>query len=136
MDPSIDAEAKLTFEGRLRLLRESNQATEAVVAFVREEMAQIAGELGLSLDTDGAGMLVNHLVLALERARNGTPYVAPAEIVQLLAAELDGRPAIRHRARRLATRARQRLHADLPDSEVDFLAVHLAAILTAGQLDG
>ena len=132
----MDAEPVLSFDGRLRLLRDSHQASDSVVNFAREEILQIANELGLSLETEGAGMLVNHLVLALERARTGNSYVAPAEVVQLLAAELDKQAVPRDRARWLAARAHQQLQADLPDSEVAFLAIHLAAVLAAQQMEG
>lgn len=131
----MEAEPVLSFEGRLLLLRDSGQASDSVVNFAREEILQLASELGISLETEGAGMLVNHLVLALERARSGDSYIASAEVAQLLAAELDNQAALRDRARQLGARARQQLRAELPDGEIDFLAMHLAALMTAEQME-
>ena len=133
MDGSTDAPTELSIQARLKLLSESGQASEAVVAFARKEVTRMEQDLGVSLETEGGGMLVNHLVLALQRARNGTSYVAPDGVADLIASELRDRPDVRDRARVLAARAREELEAALPDTEVDFLAVHLAALAEADE---
>jgi hypothetical protein len=129
---ATDPLPELTFEARLQLLLESSQASPTVIEFARREMRRLGVELDLDLDGNGAGMLVNHLVLALERARTGSAYSPPAEVSDLISAELEGRPAERAAAGELASRARDQLGAELPGSEVDFLAIHLAALLSEG----
>ena len=93
----------------------------------RGELDRVAQGWGLALEEDSAGMLVSHLLLALERARAGE-VIWEWEGQEDTADELAERPWALEEARRIVENARVELGADLPDGEVRFLALHLAAI--------
>ena len=131
MDGHHDADFALSFDRRLALLRDSGQASRDVIDFVHREMTALAGELGISLESDGAGMLGNHLVLALQRAVSGEPYDGGAQLQGLLESELEAHPQARHCADQVADHARTTLNADLPQGERNYVAIHLAALLVA-----
>jgi hypothetical protein len=119
----------LNLESRLELLHDSGQASTDVVAFTRREMLRLGDELGVPVENDRAGMLVSHLALALQRATHGEPSTSPEGVTELIAAELDQRSRYRDQARVLAARALEELQAPLPDFEIDFIALHLAALV-------
>lgn len=75
-------------------------------------------------------MLTSHLMMALTRLVDGEP-IEQFLTDEQVAAELAYHPHAVSGAREVAARARERLGATLPDSEVNFLAMHLAVL--AGQ---
>lgn len=83
--------------------------------------------MGFVLEEESAGMLVSHLLLALERARAGEP-IEEWEGAEDVAEELAEAPGIVEEARRIVGRASSELGAELPETEVNFLALHLAVI--------
>jgi hypothetical protein len=119
----------LSTDDRLQLLGDSGQASSAVIEFTRRELVRFHDELGIPIANVRAGLMVNHIVLALERARAGEPFAAPAHLAELVDAELSARPHVRRSARGLAVRALQELDAAMPDAEVDMIALHLAALI-------
>ncbi|MEU7483577.1 PRD domain-containing protein [Streptomyces sp. NPDC042319] len=111
---------------RIQLFRESGQAPQQVTRFVEEELTALAAE-GHTVTEETAGMLTSHLVMALTRLLNGEPieqFLTDEEV----AAELAGHPDAVERARAVSFRAEKELGASLPDSEINFLAMHLAVL--------
>ncbi|MGI5471119.1 PRD domain-containing protein [Streptomyces sp. CA-132043] len=111
---------------RIQLFRESGQAPQQVTRFVEEELTALAAE-GHTVTEGTAGMLTSHLVMALTRLLNGEPieqFLTDEEV----AAELAGHPDAVERARAVSFRAEKELGATLPDSEINFLAMHLAVL--------
>ena len=114
-------------EKRLALFEESGQVSAEVVSFTRDELERVAEEWGLVLEEENAGMLVSHLLLALERARAGEA-IADWEGSEDAAEELAARPRAVEKAQRIVSNAQSTLGANLPEGEARFLALHLAAI--------
>ena len=112
---------------RMRLFQETGQVSSEVSSFVRSQLERVAQEWGLKLEEDTAGMLVSHLLLALERARAGEA-IKEWEGSEDAAEELAERPWAVDKARQVVRDARTDLGIDLPETEVNFLALHLAAI--------
>jgi transcriptional regulatory protein LevR len=119
----VDAE----LNRRMRLFQETGQVSSEVSSFVRSELERVAEEWDLKLEEDTAGMLVSHLLLALERARAGEA-IEEWEGSEDAAEELAERPWAVDKAREVVRDARTDLGAVLPETEVNFLALHLAAI--------
>ena len=123
-------------EMRLRLFEETGQVSPEVIRFARGELDSVALAWGLVLEEETAGMLVSHLLLALERARAGEA-IEEWEGAEDADDDLAGRPWAVERARRIVENARVAVGADLPEGEVRFLALHLAAIAeTQGVVPG
>ncbi len=112
---------------RMELFQETGQVSPEVASFVREELQRVAAEWNLKLEEESAGMLVSHLLLALERARRGEA-IQEWEGSEDTAEELAERPWAVDKAREIVGNALPKLDADLPDTEVRFLALHLAAL--------
>ncbi|MFD7922159.1 PRD domain-containing protein [Streptomyces sp. NPDC059740] len=113
---------------RLRLFKESGQARPAVVAFVEDELNGLSAA-GRTVTEETAGMLTSHLVMALTRLLDGEPIEPPLDEGQL-AQELADRPEAVEEARSIGRRAQEALGSGLPESEVSFLALHLAVLRT------
>ncbi|GEB53622.1 MULTISPECIES: PRD domain-containing protein [Streptomyces] len=111
---------------RIQLFREGGQVRPEVADFVTGELGALADE-GRPVTEESAGMLTSHLMMALTRLLNGE---AIEEFVtdEQVAAELAGHPQAVARARTTAERARAELGAALPESEINFLAMHLAVL--------
>ncbi|WP_326690256.1 PRD domain-containing protein [Streptomyces sp. NBC_01795] len=115
---------------RIQLFREGGQVRPEAVDFVAAELTALADE-GRPVTEKTAGMLTSHLMMALTRLLDGEPVEAFLTDEQV-AAELDGHPEAVARARRTAARASAELGADLPTSEINFLAMHLAVLARRG----
>lgn len=111
---------------RIQLFRDGGQVPPRVTEFVTDELAALAAE-GRAVTEKSAGMLTSHLMMALTRLVNGEPIAQfPAD--EQITAELAAHPEAVDRARAVAVRAQRELGAALPDSEVRFLGMHLAAL--------
>ncbi|MFI8994126.1 PRD domain-containing protein [Streptomyces sp. NPDC053542] len=111
---------------RLQLFRDSGQASPQVTRFVEEELTALAAE-GHPVTEDTAGLLTSHLVMALTRLLNGEPieqFLTDDDV----AVELADHPRAVERAHAISLRAKKELGAALPDSEINFLAMHLAVL--------
>ncbi len=113
---------------RLELFEQTGQAEAQVCRFVAAELATVTAR-GLTVTEDSAGTLTSHLVLALQRGRNGEP-VTQFPAADVISAELASHPDALQHAHELADRARTALAVTLPEQEVRFLALHLAALTT------
>ncbi|QXE34443.1 PRD domain-containing protein [Streptomyces sp. GMY02] len=112
---------------RIRLFHESGQVRPEVAAFVTDELDALATE-GHTVTEDTAALLTSHLMMALNRLLDGAPLEQfPTD--EQVAAELAGHPEAVARARAVSVRARRELGATLPDSEINFLGLHLAVLL-------
>jgi len=109
------------------MFEETGQVSPEVVRFARGELGRVAEGWGLALEEGSAGMLVSHLLLALERARAGEA-IGEWEGSEDAAEELAERPWALEEAQRIVDNARGALGTDLPEGEARFLALHLAAI--------
>ncbi|MFI0241231.1 PRD domain-containing protein [Streptomyces sp. NPDC016845] len=111
---------------RIRLFREGGQVGPDVAEFVTTELAALENE-GNTVTEESAGMLTSHLMMALTRLMDGAPIEQFLTDDQV-AAELADHPDAVARARLLAARARGALGRTLPESEINFLAMHLAVL--------
>ncbi|KOG66686.1 transcriptional antiterminator [Streptomyces griseoflavus] len=111
---------------RIRLFVESGQVRPEVAAFVRAELEALAAE-GCAVTEDSAGMLTSHLLMALTRLQDGEP-VEEFRADDVAAAELADHPRAVRRARAVSIRAERALGAPLPESEINFLAMHFAVL--------
>lgn len=111
---------------RIQLFREGGQIKPEVADFVAAELAALEAE-GRTVTEATAGMLTSHLMMALTRLLNGEAIEQFLTDDQV-AAELAGHPDAVSRARAVAERARRELGAALPESEVNFLGMHLAVL--------
>ncbi|MEV1024049.1 PRD domain-containing protein [Streptomyces sp. NPDC050264] len=111
---------------RIRLFREGGQVPPEVADFVIAELTALETE-GRTITEESAGMLTSHLMMALTRLLGGAPI---GEFVtdEQVAAELTDHPEAVERARRVSVRAHAELGASLPESEINFLALHLAVL--------
>lgn len=112
---------------RMKLFEETGQVSLEVSSFARGKLEHVADEWDLKLEEETAGMLVSHLLLALERARAGES-ISEWEGSEEAAEELADRPWAVEKAREVVRDARTDLGAELPETEINFLALHLAAI--------
>ncbi|MFD5113686.1 transcriptional antiterminator [Streptomyces sp. NPDC058220] len=111
---------------RIQLFRESGQVRPEVAAFVADELDALAAE-GRTVTEGTAGMLTSHLMMALNRLLDGEP-IEEFRTDEQVAAELAGHPEAVARARAVSVRAAKALGAPLPESEINFLGLHLAVL--------
>lgn len=111
---------------RIQLFREGGQIKPEVADFVTAELAALEAE-GRTVTEATAGMLTSHLMMALTRLLDGEAIEQFLTDDQV-AAELAGHPEAVTRARAVAERAQRELGAALPESEVNFLGMHLAVL--------
>ncbi|MGV9313922.1 transcriptional antiterminator [Streptomyces sp. NPDC003691] len=111
---------------RISLFRADARVGPGAVDFVTAELAALEAE-GHTVTEATAGMLTSHLVMAISRILAGTTP-EPAAGDDHLAAELADHSDAVARARAVALRARQELGVVFPDSEVNFLGLHLAVL--------
>lgn len=111
---------------RIQLFREGGQVKPEVADFVAAELAALEA-VGRTVTEASAGMLTSHLMMALTRLLDGEPIEQFLTDDQV-AAELAGHPHAVARARAISARAEQKLGAALPDSEINFLGMHLAVL--------
>ena len=111
---------------RIQLFRESGQVRPEVADFVAGELEALASE-GRTVTEETAGMLTSHLLMALTRLLDGEA-IEQFLTDEQVAAELAGHPDAVARARTVSVRAQRELGAPLPDSEINFLGMHLAVL--------
>ncbi|MCX4673962.1 PRD domain-containing protein [Streptomyces sp. NBC_01433] len=111
---------------RIQLFRDGGQVRPEVADFVTAELAALEAD-GRTVTEATAGMLTSHLMMALTRLLDGEPIEQFLTDDQV-AAELAGHPDAVARARAVSARARRELGAALPESEVNFLGMHLAVL--------
>ena len=118
---------------RIQLFRDGGQVRPEVADFVTAELDALAAE-GKDVTEDTAGMLTSHLMMALTRLVDGEP-IEEFRTDDQVSAELADHPEAVARAREVAARAAGRLGAALPESEVNFLGMHLAVLAQQSPAD-
>ncbi|MEU8122518.1 PRD domain-containing protein [Spirillospora sp. NPDC049024] len=111
---------------RLEIFERTGQVAPEICRFVRAEL-DVLDAAGSEITEESAGTLTSHLLLALQRARDGgalTEFTAD----ETVRAELAGHPDALEQAAALAERAESALDVVLPGQEVRFLALHLALL--------
>ena len=111
---------------RIQLFRAGGQVPPQVADFVVAELAALDAE-GARVTEETAGLLTSHLMTALTRLLDGEP-INEFPTDEQIAAELSGHPEAVERARAVAVRAQAVLGTALPESEVNFLGMHLAVL--------
>jgi hypothetical protein len=111
---------------RITLFRESGQVGPEVAAFVTDELDALAAE-GHTITEDTAGMFTSHLMMALTRLVDGEP-IEQFPTDDAVVAELADHPEAVERARAISARSARVLGATLPESEINFLSLHLAVL--------
>jgi len=112
---------------RIKLFRETGQVRADVADFVERELEGLA-RAGLPVSEETAGMLTSHLMMALNRLQNGEA-LEEASTDEHITAELADHPRAVGMAQQIAVRAGRALGAALlPDSEINYLAMHLAVL--------
>lgn len=111
---------------RIKLFRESGQVRPEIAAFVTAELDALGAE-GRTVTEETAGTLTSHLMMALTRLLDGEP-IAGFPTDSEITAELAGHPDAVARARAVSVRAASELGTPLPDSEINFLGLHLALL--------
>jgi transcriptional antiterminator len=113
------------FRDRLDLFEESGQITSLSRWLTENALARIAKEFDLELTEENASQFVTHFAMALSRLQRGD-FAEPSAVV---AEELAGRERERAVVRVIAGDIEQVLDRQVPDSEVDYLTIHLLALL-------
>jgi transcriptional regulatory protein LevR len=113
------------FRERLDMLEESGQMTALARWLTENALARIAEELQVRLGEDNAAQFVTHLAIALNRLQRGEA-VAPSALVTDEVAE---HPHVREVMRRVMDECEEVLDREVPDAEVDYMAVHLCALI-------
>ncbi len=115
----------MPFEERYRLLVESGQASEETIEATRFALKLVEERYGIVLTEESGGMLAAHLAITLRRLRDGEVL---SEVPEVIWAELQAYPDVLEFASSVVTRLEDLLDTSIPQSEVGFLAVHMARI--------
>jgi hypothetical protein len=114
---------------RLDFFESAGQVDPDLCTFVRAELDSLATD-GVTVTEDSAGMFATHVLLALQRVRAGEPVEVP-DAADLISAQLEGEDGAVARANEIASRASVHHNVQLPPHEVDFVALHVAALLAS-----
>jgi transcriptional regulatory protein LevR len=124
---AIDNQVKLVseaFEERFDMLEESGQITSLTRWLTENSLARIADELQLRLTEDNAAQFVTHLAIALNRLQRGEAVEPSATVSD----EIADYGREREVMRRVMDECQEVLDRAVPDAEVDYMTVHLAAL--------
>jgi hypothetical protein len=114
------------FRDRLDLLEESSQVTPLARWLTESSLARIGQTFELRLTEENAAQFVTHLAIALTRLQRGDP---PVELSAVVADELKSRAQEREMLRSIMTECEDVLDRRVPDVEIDYMTVHLCALL-------
>jgi hypothetical protein len=123
-------EISATFADRLDMLEESGQISPLARWLTEHSLARLAEHFGLTLTEDNAAQFVTHLAMALGRLQRGEPEVLASDVV---AEEVAQFPREREAMRAIMDESEGVLDRGVPDSEVDYMTVHLCALLLEGR---
>lgn len=122
-------ELSTEFRERFDLLEETGQVTPLARWLTEHALAEIAQELGVKLDEEKASQFVTHVGIALTRLQRGDGHVSASEVVTQA---ISDRTRERQVVRWVMDQCEQLLDRKVPDVEVDFMTVHLCALLEDG----
>jgi transcriptional regulatory protein LevR len=115
----------MPFEERYRLLVDSGQASEETIEATRLGLKLVEDHYGIVLTEETGAMLATHLAITLRRLRDGEELSEAPEVVW---EELQTYPDVLQFATFIAARLEELLGTSIPQSEVGFLALHLARV--------
>jgi transcriptional regulatory protein LevR len=119
-------ELSAEFRERFDLLEETGQVTPLARWLTEHALAEIAQNLGVKLDDEKASQFVTHVGIALTRLQRGDGHVSASEVVtQAIADRTHERQVVRW----VMDQCEQLLDRKVSDVEVDFMTVHLCALL-------
>lgn len=119
-------EISAEFRERFALLEEAGQVTPLARWLTEHALAEIAQDLGVKLDEENASQFVTHVGIALTRLQRGDGELTASEAVtQAVEDRLRERQVVRW----VMDQCEQVLDRKVPDVEVDFMTVHLCALL-------
>jgi transcriptional regulatory protein LevR len=119
-------EVSTEFRERLDMLEESGQVTSLVRWMTENAVARIAQEFGIRLTEDNASQFVTHMAMALARLQRGDTEAPPSAA---LADEIADRDRERDLMRRIMDECEEVLDREIPESELDYMTVHLCALV-------
>ncbi|NPV71056.1 MAG: PRD domain-containing protein [Firmicutes bacterium] len=119
----------MAVELRLRLLKESGQASHEVIAEVHDIVDQIESHYGVRVDDQESGMFVNHLALALERLRlgRGIDSIPPVVLEEARTFKEEW-----EFAQKIASRVEGRFKHPIPEAEIGYIALYLRMLHLPG----
>lgn len=123
MDSPSD-EMVTSLADRLRFLDDAGVITAIARRLTSETIDRLVERLG-GLDAEAGAPLVTHIAMALTRVERGEPE---PELPSVVEAEIMDRLEERAFAESLAARWSEVLELPIPDVEVQYVVVHLAAI--------
>lgn len=115
----------MALEDRYELLLTSGQASKTTIEATRFALALVEEHYGTLLDEETGGPLASHLAITLKRLKDGEVL---SQVPQAVWDELQAYPEALEFASYVVTRLEELLNTSIPQSEVGFLAVHLARI--------
>jgi transcriptional regulatory protein LevR len=113
------------FRERFDMFEEAGQITSLSRWLTENALARIAHEFGLVLTEDNASQFVTHFAMALSRLQRGEF----AEASAVVADELSEHERERDVIRKVVEEIEQVLDREVPDSEIDYMTVHLCVLL-------
>jgi hypothetical protein len=113
------------FRARFDLLEQSGQVTPAARSLTVATLDRLADETGISFTEANAAPFATHMIMAFTRLARGE-FEEPSAVV---ADELASRGAERELVERLMQDCSRELGHEVPAGEVDYMTVHLCAIL-------
>jgi transcriptional regulatory protein LevR len=119
-------EISAEFRERFDLLEEGGQITSLARWLTEHALAEIAQDLGLKLDEERASQFVTHVGMALTRLQRGDGEVTVSSVVTEAVGDYARERQV---VRWVMDECEQLLDRKVPDVEVDFMTVHLCALL-------
>lgn len=114
------------FADRLDMLEDSDQLSRSARELTVDVLASLSARLDVQMTEDNAAQFVTHLAVALTRLARGddaAPYSAVAED------EVRERPRELDAVRAVMADVSRTIDRDVPDSEVNYLAAHVCAVV-------
>ena len=119
-------EVEDAFSDRFDMLEESGQITALARWMTVNALARIAQDFGLTLTEDNASQFATHVAMAFSRLQRGEEE---APLSEALRDEVREHPREREVVRQIMGEAEPVLDRDVPDSEIDYMTVHLCALV-------
>jgi transcriptional regulatory protein LevR len=119
-------EASTEFKDRFDILEKSGQVTALARWLTESSLARIAQELALRITEENGAQFATHLAVALTRLQRGEP---PVEFSGVVTDELESRGKEREIVRRVMTECQEVLDREVPDAEIDYMAIHVCALV-------
>jgi transcriptional regulatory protein LevR len=114
------------FRDRLDMLEDSGQTTKLARWMTESTLARIGQEFRLTLTEANAAQFTTHLAMAFGRLQRGE---AEPPLSAALQDEVREHAREREVVRRILGECESLLQREVPDSELDYVTVHLCALM-------